>query len=150
MEQTSPQEGIGQLLLAVARDDYNRPVPGLEVLAGFDDVKTHLVELVQQVVGKLQIGLIDLVYEQHDLLLGGERFSQLSQSDVLLDVGYVPVMESRIVQALDGVIDIEPFAGFGSRFDVPRDQPQTDVFRDDAREPRFASPRLSFQQERPL
>src|SRR5439155_5595157 len=61
VEKAASEEGVGQFFLAVARDDDDRPAPGLEMLPGLDNVETHLVQLVQEVVGKLQVRLVDFV-----------------------------------------------------------------------------------------
>ena len=36
-----------------------------DLVAGLDDREAHLVELAQQVVGELEVGLVDLVDQQH-------------------------------------------------------------------------------------
>ena len=41
---------------------------GLDRLVGLGDVELHLVELPEQVVGELDVGLVDLVDEQHTAL----------------------------------------------------------------------------------
>ncbi len=51
-----------------------------------------------------------------------EGFTQFAVLDVLLDVGYVVVLELAVVKPLHGVINVETFLGLGSRLDVPDDQ----------------------------
>ncbi len=54
------------------------------------DVELHAVELAQQVVGKLDVGLVDLVDQQHHLLIGIKRLPQLAALDVVADVVDAP------------------------------------------------------------
>ena len=69
MEDTAPQERIRQLLLGVARDHHHRTVLRRDRLVELGDVEAHDVELVQQIVGELDVCLVDLVDEQHDALV---------------------------------------------------------------------------------
>ena len=61
VEQAAPQKGVGQVFLVVAGDEHNRWLACLHARAGFFDGETLLVELEQQVVGEVDIGLVDLV-----------------------------------------------------------------------------------------
>ena len=70
MEDAAAQEGVGQLLLVVRGDEHDGPLLGDDLLAGLEDREAHLVELAQQVVGELEVGLVDLVDQQHMALLG--------------------------------------------------------------------------------
>ena len=65
VEEAAAQEGVRQLLLVVRGDDDDRPLPRPHGLAGLVDVELHAVELEQQVVRKLDVGLVDLVDQQH-------------------------------------------------------------------------------------
>ena len=47
----------------------------LHRFAGLVDMELHAVELVQQVVGKLDVGLVDLVDQQHRALCGWVKAS---------------------------------------------------------------------------
>ena len=69
VEEAAAQEGVGQLLLVVGGDDDDRAVPGLDGLVRLVDVELHAVELLQQVVGELDVGLVDLVDQQHGALV---------------------------------------------------------------------------------
>ena len=80
IEDAAPQEGVGQLLLVVRGDDHHRAMLGGDLFAGLDDGEAHLVELAQQVVRKLQIGLVDLVDEQHVALRRRERFGRADRA----------------------------------------------------------------------
>jgi hypothetical protein len=65
VEEAAAQEGVRQFLLVVRGDDDDRPVGGLHRLAGLVDVELHPVEFLEEVVGKLDVGLVDLVDQQH-------------------------------------------------------------------------------------
>ena len=43
---------------------------GDDLVAGLGDAEAHAVELVEQIVRELEVGLVDLVDEQHDALVG--------------------------------------------------------------------------------
>ena len=76
-----------------------------DLLAGLDDAEAHLVELAQQVVGELEVGLVDLVDEQHVALGGGEGAAERTELDVARDVGHVAGAEAAVVW--------NPFATYG-------------------------------------
>ena len=87
VEEAAAQERVGQLLLVVRRDDDERPMPGLDRAVRLVDVELHAVELAQEVVGELDVGLVDLV-DQHDRRhLAFERVPQHAVLDVVRDVG---------------------------------------------------------------
>ena len=57
-----------------------------DLAAGLVDAEPHRVELVQQVVRELDVGLVDLVDQQHDARRRGERLAERAELDVLRDV----------------------------------------------------------------
>ena len=122
MEDAPAEEGVGELLFRVGGDDDDGPLPGGDGLLGLGDVELHLVQLPQQVVGELQVGLVDLVDEEDHLLVGGEGLSQLAQLDVLLDVVHPFAAELAVVEPLDGVVDVQAVLGLGGGLDVPDDE----------------------------
>ena len=72
---------------------------GLDQLVRFVDVKLHPVELAQQVIGKFDVGLVDLIDQQHRLNFRIEGFPQSPPDDV---VAYIPdpdVAQLRVAQA---------------------------------------------------
>ena len=95
---------------------------GLDGLAGLGDVELHAVQLPEEVVGELQVGLVDLVDEQDHLLLAGEGLAQLAQLHVLLDIVHALAAELAVIQALHHVVDIEAVLGLGGGLDVPDGQ----------------------------
>jgi hypothetical protein len=108
------------LLLVMTR----RALLRLYCLAGLGDVELHPVELEQQVVRELDVGLVDLV-DQHDGAgLGRERLPEHAAADVVADVAHARVAELAVAQARDGVVLVEPGLGLGGRLDVPAVQRQ--------------------------
>ena len=95
---------------------------GLDGLAGLGDVELHAVQLPEEVVGELQVGLVDLVDEQDHLLLAGEGLAQLAQLHVLLDIVHALAAELAVIQALHHVVDVEAVLGLGGGLDVPDGQ----------------------------
>src|SRR5436189_235694 len=77
------------------------------LVAGLADLEAHHVELLQEVVGELDVGLVDLVDEQHHSLRRRERAAERAELDVAADVLHVAVAESAVVEALHGVIHVQ-------------------------------------------
>jgi hypothetical protein len=107
VEDAAAEERVGQLLLVVAGDDHHRALRRDDLVAGLLDAEAHPIELVEQIVRELDVGLVDLVDEQHDALLRRRRPAERAQLDVAADVLDVPVAEARVVEALDRVVDVE-------------------------------------------
>jgi hypothetical protein len=78
----------------------------------------------RQVVGELDVGLVDLVDEQHHTLRRLERATQCAHVDVLADVAHVVVPEAAVVEPLHGVVVVQPLLRPGGALDVPGDQRQ--------------------------
>ena len=70
---------------------------GRDGLVELADVECHLVDLAQQIVRELEVGLVDLVDQQHDgLLVGREGLAEHAELDVLADdLAHVVVTEPR-------------------------------------------------------
>jgi hypothetical protein len=65
VEEAAAQEGVGQFLFVVRCDDDDRAFLRRDPLLRFVDVEAHAIEFLQQVVRKLDVGLVDLVDQQH-------------------------------------------------------------------------------------
>ena len=122
VEDAPAQKGVGQLLLRVGGDDDHRAVLGGDSAARLRDVELHAVQLPQQVVWELQIGLVDLVDEQDHLLVGGEGLAQLAQLHIFFDVVHALAAELAVIEPLHHVIDVETVLGLGGGLDVPDQQ----------------------------
>src|SRR3546814_6060060 len=72
VEEAAAQESVGQFLLVVRGDDHDRTFLRLDPLARLVNVETHPVEFLQQIVGKLDIGLVNFVDQQDGQARGGE------------------------------------------------------------------------------
>ncbi len=119
-------------------------------LAGLVDEELHPVEFEQQIVGELDVGLVDLVDQQDRAFGGVERLPQLAALDVVADVGDARIAELRVAQARHRVIFIEPLLRLGGRFDVPGEQRRAQRARDLFGEQRLAGARLALDQQRAL
>ena len=61
----------------------HRPLRGLHHFLRLVDIELHAVELEQQVVGELDVGLVDLVDQQHDPRRRRQRLAERAELDVL-------------------------------------------------------------------
>jgi hypothetical protein len=140
---------VRQLLFVVRRDDDERPMPRDDRLLRLVDVELHPVELAQQVVRKLDVGLVDLV-DQHD---GGrparERVPQHAALDVVADVRDAAVAELRVAQSRHRVVFVESLLRLRRRLDVPGIERPRQRSRDFLGQQRLAGTRLALDEQRP-
>ena len=81
-------------------------------LAGLIDVELHAIQLQQQIVGKLDVGLVDLVDEEHGSPLGGEGLPQLAPADVVVDLPHPRIAELGVPQTGHRIVFVEPLLGW--------------------------------------
>ncbi|MNH10829.1 hypothetical protein D3C79_703190 [compost metagenome] len=122
MEEAAAQEGVRQLFFVVRGNDDDRTLFGLDGLVDFVDVELHLVELLQQVVGELDVGLVDFVDQQNYPLFGFERFPELALLQVVAHVVDLVHPQLRVTQAADRIVLVEALVSLGGRLDVPGNQ----------------------------
>ncbi len=150
VEEAAAQERVGQLLLVVRRDDHQRPVPRLYRAVRLVDVELHPVELVQQVVRELDVGLVDFV-DQHDSRVRAfERLPQHARLDVVGDVGDLGLAQLRIPQPRHGVVFVESLLRLGRGLDVPLEERAPERARHLVGEQRLAGAGLALDQQGPL
>src|SRR4030042_6243628 len=106
MKYAASEEGIRKFLFSVAGYDYYGSMNGNNCLSSLRYIKAHLVYLIEQGVGKFDVGFIYLVNEEHNLLFRDKGLSQFTRLYVLPDVGYVFISEAAIVQPLDSIVNI--------------------------------------------
>src|SRR6266581_2048880 len=150
MEEAAPQEGVGQLLFVVRGDEHDRALLGFDQLLRLVDEELHAVELAQEVVRKLDVGLVDLVDEEHDRRLGGERLPQHSAHYVVADLVHARVAELGVAQAAHRVVLVQALLRLGGGLDVPFEQRQPERLRHFHGEHGLAGPGLAFYQQRAL
>jgi hypothetical protein len=92
---------------------------GLDHFPRLVDEELHAVEFVQQIVGKFDVGLVDLIDQQHRLNIDGERLPQLALDDVIADVVHSRIAQLRIAQPRHRVVLVQPLLGLGGGLDVP-------------------------------
>jgi len=102
---------------------------------------------LQEVVGELDVGLVDLVDQQHGAHVHLEGLPQLAALDVVLDVVHALIAELAVAQARDGVVLVEALMRLGRGFDVPLDDRHADGVRDLERQRRLACAGLAFDEE---
>jgi hypothetical protein len=148
VEEAAAQEGVRQFLLVVRGDDDQRAVPGHHHLARLVDVEFHAVELAQQVVREFDVGLVDLVDQQHHRFRRREGLPQHALDDVVVDVAHALVAELRIAQARDGVVFVQALLGLGGRLDVPLQQRHVERRRHFLGQHGLAGAGLALDQQR--
>ena len=149
MEEAAAQERVRQFLFVVRGDDHDRALDRLHRLAGFVDVEFHPIELLQEVVGEFDVGLVDLVDQQHGQLGRGERLPQFAAADVVGDVVDPLVAELAVAEAGNSVIFVEALDGAGGRLDVPFDQRRAQRRGDLVREDGLAGAGFALDQQGP-
>ena len=150
VEEAAAQEGVGQFLFVVRGDDHDRAAARLHGLARLVDEELHAIELLQQVVGKLDVGLVDLVDQQHRALVGDEGVPQFAALDVVADVLHAGVAELAVAQARHRVVFVQALLRLGGGLDVPFDQRRPDALGDLQRQHGLAGAGLALDQQRPL
>ena len=111
VKETTAQERVRQFLLVVGGDDDDGPPRRLHRLAGFVNVKLHAIEFEQQIVGKLDVGLVDFIDQEHWSLRAGEGLPQLAAPDVIRDVADAWIAKLAVAQARHGVVFIKSLLG---------------------------------------
>jgi len=86
VEEATAQEGVRQLFFVIGGNDDDRADLGLDRLIGLVNVELHLVEFLQQVVGELDVGLVDFVDQQNNPLLSFEGFPQFALLQVIAHI----------------------------------------------------------------
>ena len=114
------------------------------------DVELHAVELAQQVVGKLDVGLVDLVDQHHRGRSGLERLPQRPALDVVGDVVHARVAELRIAQTRHRVVLVQALLRLAGGLDVPLEQRPAERARHFDRQHRLAGAGLALDQQRAL
>ena len=128
----------------------DRAPPRLHGLAGLVDEELHAIELEQQVVRELDVGLVDLVDQQHRPRVGDEGVPQLAALDVVADVLDALVAELAVAQPRHRVVFVEALQRLGGRLDVPFDQRRAQALGDLQRQHGLAGAGLALDQQRPL
>ena len=150
VEEAAAQERVRQFLFVVGGDDHDRPAPGVDGFAGLVDEELHAVEFLQKIVRELDVGLVDLVDQQHRPLVGGERIPQLAALDVVADVLDAGIAQLAVAQPRHRVVLVKALQRLGGRFDVPLDQRRGERLGDLDGQHGLAGAGLAFDQERPL
>ncbi|MNX50492.1 hypothetical protein D3C86_811220 [compost metagenome] len=150
VEEAAAQEGVRQLFLIVGGDDDHGTLARLDALPCLVDVELHPIQLQQQIVGKLDVGLVDFVDQQYRPLRGSEGLPQLAAADVMVDVPYPRIPELGVPQPGHRIVFIEPLLGLGGGLDVPADEVGTERLGDRLGQHRLAGARLTFDQQRLL
>src|SRR5660397_237025 len=62
VEDAAAQESVWQFLLRVGGDHYDGPLLSPYGFPGLRDVEVHLIQLPQQIIRKLQVCFVNLIY----------------------------------------------------------------------------------------
>ena len=85
------------------------------------NIEFHLVHFPEQIVGKFQVSLVDLIDQKHDLVFGQKGLTDFSVFDILMNIIDVGA-ELTVIQPLYHVVGVESVLGFCGGFDVPDQQ----------------------------
>jgi len=94
---TPSQKSVRQLLFSVAGNNRNRSMVGSNRFICFRYIETHFVQLIKEVVGKLDIRFIDFVDKQYYLVRRSKSLTQLSQFYILLDIGNILISKAAVI-----------------------------------------------------
>src|SRR5262249_22751571 len=95
-----------------------RARPRLVRFGGAVDADLIAVELQQQIVGELDVGLVDFIDQQHRPGIGHEGVPQLAALDVVADIVHAHIAELAVAQPRDRVVFIKSLQRLRGRFDV--------------------------------
>ena len=70
------------------------------------NIKFHLVQFPQQVIGKFQIRLVDLIDQQNDLLFRVKSLPELAKFNIAGDVVYSLFPELAVIKPLYRIINV--------------------------------------------
>src|SRR5262249_21246380 len=111
VKDATPQEGIGEFFFCIRRNDDDSPLLRYNALVRLENVKMHLIEFIEQVVGKLDIGFIDFVDEHYHLFVCRKRLPETAEPDITFNVRHIAIAKARIVEALHRIVDVQPVFG---------------------------------------
>ena len=149
MEETPAQEGVGQFLFVVRRNDDDRSFACLHPFTGFVHIEAHAIEFLQQVVRKLDVRLVDLVDQQNGKLLRRESLPKLALFDVVRDVVDTLIAKLAVAKPRHGIVLVQTLLRLRGRLDVPFDQGRADGARNFVRQHGLPGSRFAFDQQRP-
>jgi hypothetical protein len=150
VKDAAPQERVRQLLLVVRRDDDDRALLRDDLVSRLGDDEAHAIDLVEQVVGELEVRLVHLVDEEDLPLLRRKRATEGPHPDVPANVLHVAVAEASVVEALDGVVHVEPVLRAGRGLHGPVHELERERVGDGASEEGLAGPGLALHEQRAL
>ena len=113
VKKAAAQKRVWQFFFVVRGNEHQRPVFGFDQLARFVAVKLHAVDFAQQVVRKLDIGLVNLVDQQRHRRIGGEGLPQHALDDVVVNVLDLFLAQLRVAQPRDRVILVQALLRLG-------------------------------------
>ena len=150
VEEAAAQEGVGELFLVVRGDDDHWSLTRRHRLTRFVNVELHPVEFLQQVIGEFDVGLVNLVDQKHNALVGGKGLPQFAALDVVGHVVNPLVTQLTVAQPTDGVIFIKALLRARCRFDVPLNQLHPQSPGHLTRQFSFAGAGFALDQQRAL
>ncbi|OPZ11872.1 MAG: hypothetical protein BWZ07_01716 [Alphaproteobacteria bacterium ADurb.BinA280] len=113
-------------------------------------MELHAVEFLQQIIRKLDVGLVDFIDQQHHPLCVVKRFPQLAAPNVMPHIVNTRITQLRIAQSTHRVVFVQALLRLGGRLHVPGQQGRAKRVGHFLREHGLARPRFSLDQQRPL
>src|SRR5687767_15092464 len=105
---------------------------------------------MEQIVWKLDIGVVDFVDQKNNTRWLCERLAKWPEFDVAFNVFGIAFAKTSIVQALNGIVEVQPVLRTSRAFYRPRNQRQPHSSRNGFGKQGFARARFAFDQQRAL
>jgi hypothetical protein len=146
----SPQERHRQSALAVRRDEDEMLGPGAKSQrrVHIRHLELHLIELVQEVIGKVSGGLVDLVDQDDRGRRRANGLAECAVREVLAGVFRAGVARGGVVKPAKRIDLIEEIARCRSRFCMEFEDPASELGGNRPCERRLSAAWLAGDQER--
>src|SRR5690606_7943885 len=147
MEETAAQEGVGQVFFVIGSNDDQGTMTSLDGLASFVNMKLHAVQFLQQVVGELDVGLVDFVDQNNSGLFGLKGLPQRALHNVVANVADFFIAQLGVAQTRDSIIFIQALMRLGGGLDMPLQQGAPQGASHFQSQQCLAGSRLAFDQQ---
>src|SRR4051794_5648033 len=86
VKHAAAKKGVRKFFFIIARNNNDWTFFGADFFACFQNLKSHAIELMQKIIGKLDVGFVDFIDKQDYAFLRSKRLTHGSKPDVTLKV----------------------------------------------------------------